>query len=137
MLTGTIGSFYGTSGYGFLKQEDGSDIFFHITHVLDGFQPVLKGQEVVYETIDTPKGIQATNVLRTNIEPMIEFDGQLTEWYPNRGFGFIRAAYTNKRIFVHVSDLTEIIPVGSEIIFEIGVDNRDRQKAINVKVREP
>jgi CspA family cold shock protein len=137
MLTGTIGSFYGTSGYGFLKQEDGSDIFFHITHVLDGFQPVLKGQEVVYETIDTPKGIQATNVLRTNIEPMIEFDGRLVEWYPNRGFGFIRAAYTNKRIFVHVSDLTEIIPVGSEIIFEIGVDNRERQKAVGVKVREP
>jgi CspA family cold shock protein len=53
-------------GYGFLLQDDGSELFVHRTGVpltADGALPRLEdGQEVLYEVKDTPKGPQAVQV---------------------------------------------------------------------------
>ena len=33
----------------------------------------------------------------------MRFEGALTQWNDDRGFGFIEAAQTRERLFVHVS----------------------------------
>ena len=53
-------------GYGFVVQEDGSELFVHrsgLSPAADGSLPKLdEGQEVLYEVVDTPKGPQAVQV---------------------------------------------------------------------------
>ena len=53
-------------GYGFIVQDDGSDIFVHregITLTEEGaLPPMEEGQEVLYQTRDTPRGPQAVQV---------------------------------------------------------------------------
>jgi CspA family cold shock protein len=65
-LHGRIKWFSSEKGYGFVVQEDGSELFVHrsgIATVADGSLPQLdEGQEVLYEVADTPKGPQAIQV---------------------------------------------------------------------------
>jgi CspA family cold shock protein len=65
-LHGRIKWFSPEKGYGFLVQEDGSELFVHRTGVsatADGTTPTLEeGQDVLYEVTDTPKGPQAVQV---------------------------------------------------------------------------
>jgi CspA family cold shock protein len=53
-------------GYGFILQDDGTDIFVHregIPVTEEGtLPPMEEGQEVLYQTIDTPRGPQAVQV---------------------------------------------------------------------------
>lgn len=53
-------------GYGFVVQDDGSELFLHrsgIPRAADGSLPTLEeNQEVLYEVNDTPKGPQAVGV---------------------------------------------------------------------------
>lgn len=65
-LHGRIKWFTLEKGYGFIVEDSGGEIFFHRNSVLpadDGTTPALdEGQEVLYETSDTPKGPQAVKV---------------------------------------------------------------------------
>jgi len=54
-----------SKGYGFIQHEDGSDVFVHFSAIEgEGYKTLEEGQEVEFETIETPKGIQATKVVR-------------------------------------------------------------------------
>jgi len=47
-------------GFGFIKVEGGSDIFFHRSHVRDGdFDALEEGVSVEFETADSDKGPRA------------------------------------------------------------------------------
>lgn len=65
-LHGRIKWFSLEKGYGFLVQDDGSEIFCHrsgISLTPEGeLPPIEEGQEVLYEVSDTPKGPQAVGV---------------------------------------------------------------------------
>jgi CspA family cold shock protein len=65
-LHGRIKWFNPQKGWGFILQDDGSDIFVHrdgIPLTEEGTLPSLEeGQEVLYDVIDTPKGRQAVKV---------------------------------------------------------------------------
>jgi CspA family cold shock protein len=65
-LHGRIKWFSLDKGWGFITQDDGSDIFVHrdgISLSDEGVLPPLEeGQEVLYQVIDTPKGAQAVKV---------------------------------------------------------------------------
>jgi len=50
-------------GYGFVTQEDGTDIFVHFSAIQgEGFKTLHEGQEVEFDVTDGPKGAQASNV---------------------------------------------------------------------------
>ena len=55
MATGTIKKIVSDRGFGFIQQEDGSDLFFHRSAVTGGaFDSLGEGQKVTYEkTMDT------------------------------------------------------------------------------------
>jgi CspA family cold shock protein len=50
-------------GYGFIEQTDGDDLFVHYSAIqTEGFKTLEEGQEVEFDTVDGPKGLQAANV---------------------------------------------------------------------------
>ena len=62
---GTVKWFDVKKGWGFIQREDGDDIFVHYTSINgDGFRSLDDGQEVEFEIVDGPKGLQASNVVK-------------------------------------------------------------------------
>ncbi|MDB2426189.1 cold-shock protein [bacterium] len=64
MSTGTIKFFNASKGFGFITQDDGKDLFFHISEI-QGQEPQ-DGDKVEYEVGEGKKGPCATNVKVTN-----------------------------------------------------------------------
>ncbi len=65
MAKGVVKWFNDSKGYGFIEQEDGSDVFVHFSVIQDeGFKSLAEGQEVSLDVVDGPKGLQAANVLK-------------------------------------------------------------------------
>jgi CspA family cold shock protein len=63
MPTGEVKWFNNTKGYGFIRREDGSDIFVHFSAILgDGYRTLEQGQRVNFEVGAGPKGPQAERV---------------------------------------------------------------------------
>lgn len=67
MKNGHVKWFNESKGYGFIVDENGGeDIFVHYSQiVMDGFKTLAEGQEVRFELVQTPKGLQAQNVTMT------------------------------------------------------------------------
>ncbi|MBW2056455.1 MAG: cold-shock protein [Deltaproteobacteria bacterium] len=64
MARGTVKWFNEKKGYGFISQEDGSDVFVHFSALeQDGFKTLREGEEVEFEIIQGPKGAQASKVV--------------------------------------------------------------------------
>ena len=63
MPEGTVKWFNASKGYGFIEYEDGLDVFVHYSAIQDsGYRTLEDGQNVEFEIVDGPKGLQATNV---------------------------------------------------------------------------
>jgi len=63
MAEGTVKWFNASKGYGFIEHEDGPDVFVHYSEIQDsGYRTLEDGQNVQFEIVDGPKGLQATNV---------------------------------------------------------------------------
>ena len=63
MAEGTVKWFSEQKGFGFIKQDDGDDIFVHYTGIqVTGFKSLEEGQRVRFEIETSPKGPKANNV---------------------------------------------------------------------------
>lgn len=63
--TGVVKWFNDAKGYGFIEREGGEDVFVHYSAILgDGFKTLAEGQQVEFELTDTPRGPQASAVVR-------------------------------------------------------------------------
>jgi CspA family cold shock protein len=62
---GKVKWFNNAKGYGFIQQEDGSDIFVHFSAIKgEGYKTLEEGQTVEFEITQGPKGLQAENVTK-------------------------------------------------------------------------
>jgi CspA family cold shock protein len=62
---GKVKWFNGSKGYGFIAQDQGGDVFVHFSAIQgDGFKTLDEGQEVEFEVVNGPKGLQAANVVK-------------------------------------------------------------------------
>lgn len=64
MTLGTVKWFNSDKGFGFIAPEDGSaDLFAHYSAIAgSGHRDLEEGQRVQFETINGPKGLQASNI---------------------------------------------------------------------------
>ncbi|MCL4500317.1 MAG: cold-shock protein [Deltaproteobacteria bacterium] len=64
-VTGKVKWFNDTKGYGFISQEDGTDVFVHHTAIQsEGFRTLQEEQLVEFEVVRGTKGLQAQNVVK-------------------------------------------------------------------------
>ena len=65
MSEGTVKWFNDAKGYGFISQENGSDLFVHHTGIKsEGFKSLDEGARVAFDVVEGPKGPAATNVVQ-------------------------------------------------------------------------
>jgi CspA family cold shock protein len=61
--TGTVKWFRAETGYGFIQQDGGLDIFVHVQAIQgDGYKTLREGQRVTFEIEAGPNGQQASKV---------------------------------------------------------------------------
>jgi len=66
IATGRVKWFNDAKGYGFIAREDGPDVFVHYTAIQgEGFKSLSEGQQVEFEIVEGPKGLQASNVRKS------------------------------------------------------------------------
>jgi CspA family cold shock protein len=64
-VTGRVKWFSRTKGYGFIQQEQGEDVFVHYSAIRGtGFRNLEEGDQVEFTLEETPKGPQASDVVR-------------------------------------------------------------------------
>ncbi len=62
MAKGKVKWFSTEKGYGFIEQEEGKDVFVHVTGLAAGVQSLADDQEVEFEVSEGQKGPQASEV---------------------------------------------------------------------------
>ncbi len=62
-VTGTVKWFNATKGFGFIKQDEGEDVFVHYSAISgDGYRSLEEGQRVEFVVVQGQKGPQAQDV---------------------------------------------------------------------------
>ena len=63
---GKVKWFNNSKGYGFISLgQDGEDVFVHYTSIrAEGFKSLEEGDDVEFEVMNGPKGLQAENVVK-------------------------------------------------------------------------
>ena len=63
MATGTVKWFNESKGYGFISPQEGEDVFVHYSAIVgEGFKTLREGDEVEFNVVQGPKGLQAEEV---------------------------------------------------------------------------
>lgn len=64
MAQGTVKWFNDAKGFGFITPEDGGgDLFAHYSAIQgNGFKTLKEGQKVTFDSVQGPKGAQASNI---------------------------------------------------------------------------
>ena len=64
MLEGTVKWFDERKGFGFITNDEGTDVFVHFSNIqAEGFRTLFEGQRVRFNTNEGPKGLTAENVI--------------------------------------------------------------------------
>ena len=64
-MKGTVKWVDAKKGFGFISDEEGTDVFVHFSALqMDGFKVLDEGDEVEFEVIQGEKGPQAANVTK-------------------------------------------------------------------------
>ncbi|MDZ7859438.1 MAG: cold shock domain-containing protein [Candidatus Krumholzibacteriota bacterium] len=67
MMQGKVKWFNENRGYGFIRQEDGKNIYVHYSDIVgEGFRTLSENENVEYELEEKFKGIQAVRVKKIN-----------------------------------------------------------------------
>jgi len=63
---GKVKWFNDQKGFGFIEQDNGTDVFVHHTSIQgEGFKTLAEGEEVEFDVTQGPKGAKAENVRRS------------------------------------------------------------------------
>ena len=64
-MKGIVRRFNNQSGFGFISDSEGNDVFVHYTGINgEGFKSLEEGQEVEFDIVQGEKGPQAVNVTK-------------------------------------------------------------------------
>ncbi len=72
MAVGTVKWFNNAKGWGFIRQDEGPDVFVHYSQISgDGFRTLREGQMVEFELKDGPKGPLAERVHSSAVQSTV------------------------------------------------------------------
>jgi cold shock CspA family protein len=84
-LEGIIKSFNVDRGYGFIiariKDNKKEEIFFHKRNVFDDLSKLESGVRVVFNVVETNRGLNAVNVVRTDVDYVKESKKYIEKWW--------------------------------------------------------
>lgn len=64
-MKGTVKWFNTEKGFGFLSGEGEQDVFVHFSAITgEGFKNLEEGQQVEFDVVEGPRGLQAANVVK-------------------------------------------------------------------------
>ncbi|MBQ4343884.1 MAG: cold shock domain-containing protein [Erysipelotrichaceae bacterium] len=64
-MLGKVKMFNKEKGYGFIKSEEGKDVFFHYSQlVMPGFKDIEEGASVEFNPVNTERGVQAQHIVK-------------------------------------------------------------------------
>lgn len=137
--------FNADKGYGFVKLEDGSNAFLHVSALQGaGHEAVQEATQLTVRTGQGAKGVQVTEVVSVREEgapagsrdrplpahvsppasPDVESQGTVTFFNVDKGFGFIALESGGKDAFVHASALrrsgVEGLHEGQRVVVQLG-----------------
>ena len=65
MANGTVKWFNESKGFGFITQDDGTDVFAHYSAIAgEGFKTLAEGDAVTFDVVDGEKGPKAENIVK-------------------------------------------------------------------------
>ena len=65
MAKGTVKWFNGSKGFGFITQEDGTDVFVHHSEIKgEGYKTLAEGDLVSFDVVKGDKGPKASNIVK-------------------------------------------------------------------------
>lgn len=65
MAIGTVKWFNASKGFGFITQDNGTDVFAHYSAIQgDGFKSLEEGASVSFDVVDGSKGPKAENITK-------------------------------------------------------------------------
>ena len=81
------------------------------------------------------QSLERINNVVANDKVTLPYQGMITDWKDDKGFGFILPNAGGARVFLHVTafENRSRVPQGSELVtYELSADERGRPRAINV-----
>lgn len=64
-MLGKVKKFNKEKGYGFIKMEDGKDVFFHYSQlIMPGYKDIEEGASVEFDAVQTERGVQAQHIVK-------------------------------------------------------------------------
>ena len=64
-MLGKVKKFNKEKGYGFIKTEDGKDVFFHYSQlIMPGYKDIEEGASVEFDAVSTERGVQAQHIVK-------------------------------------------------------------------------
>ena len=64
-MLGKVKKFNKEKGYGFIKTEDGKDVFFHYSQlIMPGYKDIEEGASVEFDAVQTERGVQAQHIVK-------------------------------------------------------------------------
>ena len=65
LAKGTVKWFNDAKGFGFVRMDDGKEVFVHYSAIVDkGFKSLAEGDTISFDVVEGPKGPQAANVVK-------------------------------------------------------------------------